>query len=380
MRVAFNATALTGPLTGVGQYAYQLALALQRLPGLELSLFYAGPFDREVRPRGNPHVAQLRPAVRRYVPYAYEIARWKRQRRFTRGVRSLGLELYHEPNFLAYDFDGPLVLTVHDLSWIRFPETHPAERVRAMHKYFEPGLKRAQVVLTDSEFVKREIVEVFGLDADRIRAIPIGLDPVFRPMREDETRSALARHALRHGEYLLSVGTLEPRKNLERTVRAYGLLPAALRARYPLVIVGASGWRTQAIQAVLGPLVAGGEAKVLGYLDRGELAAVTAGATAMVYPSIYEGFGLPPLEAMGCGVPAVASNVSSPPEVVGDAGWLVEPLDVEAIAGAMRAALEDAPLRSALSAQALERSARFTWDACAAETYAAYRDAVASSR
>jgi alpha-1,3-rhamnosyl/mannosyltransferase len=380
MRVAYNARTLLGPLTGVAQYTYQLARRLSAMPQLELFLLYGRSFDRVVEARGGPSSVGLRHSVRRFVPFAYEIDRWLSQRAMTRGARSMAFDLYHEPNFLAYKFDGPVVLTAHDLSWIRFPEMHPPERVRAMHKYFEPSLRRAQRVLTDSEFVRREIVEVFGIDPNRIRAIPIGLDTAFRPMREDETRPALARHGLRHGEYLLSVGTLEPRKNLERTVRAYGLLPAALRARHPLVIAGASGWRTQGIETVLGPLVANGEAKVLGYLERGELAAITAGATAMVYASLYEGFGLPPLEAMGCGVPAVASNVSSLPEVVGDAGLLVDPTDVEAIAAAMRTVVEDAPLRSALAAKALARSARFTWEACADETYAAYRDALASSR
>jgi alpha-1,3-rhamnosyl/mannosyltransferase len=380
MRVAFNATALTGPLTGVGQYAYQLARRLEAMPGLELFLFYANHFDRKVQPRGDHRVAEVRSIVRRRVPYAYEIARWIRQRQFDRGARSPGFDLYHEPNFLAFDFDGPLVLTAHDLSWVRYPASHPPERVRAMHKFFEPGLRRAQVVLTDSEFVKKEIVEVFGIDAARVRAIPIGLDPVFRPMQLDEMGPALAAHGLQSGRYLLNVGTLEPRKNLERTVRAYTLLPVALRAQFPLVIVGAAGWHTQGIGETLEPLVARGEAKVLGYLERGELAAITAGAAAMVYPSIYEGFGLPPLEAMGCGVPVISSNVSSLPEVVGDAGLLVDPLDVDAIAGAMRTMLEDAGLRESLAAKSLERATRFTWKACAAATFGAYRDAVASAR
>jgi alpha-1,3-rhamnosyl/mannosyltransferase len=380
MRVAFNATALTGPLTGIGQYALQLALRMQQAGDTELFLFYADHFERDVRPRGHPYIGRLRQVVRSWMPYSYEMARWNRQRFFNRGVRSLRFDLYHEPNFLAYDFDGPLVLTVHDLSWIRFPETHPIERVRAMHKYFEPSLRRAQIVLTDSEFVKREIIEVFGLAPDDIRAIPIGLDAAFRPMAEDETQPVLDAHGLHHGRYLLSVGTLEPRKNLERTVRAYSLLPAELRTRFPLVIVGASGWRTQGIESVLGPLVASGESKVLGYLDRAALAAITAGAAAMVYPSIYEGFGLPPLEAMGCGVPAISSNVSSLPEVVGEAGLLIDPLDAEAIAGAMRTMLEDAPLRSALAAKSIERAARFTWEACAQQTRTAYADALTSSR
>jgi alpha-1,3-rhamnosyl/mannosyltransferase len=380
MRIAFNATSLIGPLTGIGQHAYQLALHLAALPETQLHLFYGDAFERDVRPRGSAAATTLRRATRRAVPFAYDIARWKRQRAFDRGARESHFDVYHEPNFLAYDFDGPLVLTVHDLSWIRFPETHPRERVRAMHKYFEPSLRRANVVLTVSAFVKQEVVEVFGIDPARIEVTLNGLDAAFRPMREDETRGVLARHGLAHGRYLLSVGTLEPRKNIVRTVRAYGTLPATLRARFPLVIAGVKGWHTTGIESTLSPLVASGEVKVLGYLEREDLAAITAGAAAMAYPSIYEGFGLPPLESMGCGVPAIASNVSSLPEVVGDTGLLVDPFDVDSIAAGMRRMLEDDALRDSLRAPALERSRQFTWDACAERTFAAYRDAVASSR
>jgi glycosyltransferase involved in cell wall biosynthesis len=380
MRVAYNATSLIGPITGIGQYALQLALHLAKLDAVEMHMFYAGQFDRTIAPRPQLFEPRFRQFVRKLLPYAYEIAMSRRQMYFTQGAKALHFDLYHEPNFLAFEFDGPLVLTVHDLSWIRYPHTHPKERVRAMHKYFEPSLRRASVVLTVSEFVKRELMEVFAVDPGKIRVTPNGLDPSFRPMTEHETQPVLAKHELRRRGYLLSVGTLEPRKNLERTVQAYTLLPAPLRSRYPLVIVGAKGWHTQAIHAVLAPLAESGEAKVLGYLERDELAAITASAAAMVYPSIYEGFGLPPLEAMGCGVPAITSTVSSPPEVVGDTGLLADPFDVDAIAAAMRRMLEDESLRDSLGPKALERSRRFTWDETARLTFAAYREAVASSR
>ncbi|HEY8047707.1 MAG TPA: glycosyltransferase family 1 protein [Ramlibacter sp.] len=379
MRVAYNATSLIGPLTGIGQYAYQLALRIAQREDVDLFMFYAHFFERRVAPRSHPY-QNLRGMLRSLVPFAYDIAIWRRQRKFTLGAQSIKFDVYHEPNFLAFEFDGPLVLTVHDLSWIRYPHTHPKERVRAMHKYFEPSLRRASIVLTVSEFVKREVIEVFGIDPSKIRVTPNGLDAAFRPMGEHEAHSALARHGLAYRSYLLSVGTLEPRKNLQATVQAYSTLPKELRAQFPLVIVGAKGWHTQEIQSVLAPLVASGEAKVLGYLERDDLAAVTAGAAALVYPSIYEGFGLPPLEAMGCGVPVISSNVSSLPEVVGDTGLLVDPFDIDAIAAGMRTMLEDASLRASLGMKALERSTAFTWEACADATYTAYRDAIATSR
>jgi alpha-1,3-rhamnosyl/mannosyltransferase len=302
------------------------------------------------------------------------------QRRFDAGVHSRKHDLYHEPNYLALRFDGPTVITVHDLSWIRYPQTHPATRVRAMDRYFEPGLRRAALILTDSQFVKREVVEVFGIDPARIRPIPLGLDPVFRPLAPAETQPVLRRLDLVHGGYFLSVGTLEPRKNLKATIAAYAVLPDAVRSRHPLVIAGMKGWRTTAIERLLQPLVDSGQARMLGYLTREDLATVTAGALALVYPSVYEGFGLPPLEAMGCGVPPIASNVSSLPEVVGDGGIQVDPGDVDAIAKAMLLLASDERLRQSLAARALARAGEFTWERCVTQTAAAYRLAASTSR
>jgi glycosyltransferase involved in cell wall biosynthesis len=380
MKVAFNGTALLSPLTGVGQYAYHLARGLQQEPDLDLLLFYANRFERRIGAGAPPLVGKMRGLVRRLVPNSYEISRWLQQRLFNRGARANRFDLYHEPNFLAYEFDGPSVLTVHDLSWIRYPHTHPVERVNAMEKYFEPGLRRASLVLTDSEFVKREVVEVFGVDPARIVPVALGLDPIFKPMSAQETQAELAVHQLDHGKYFLSVGTMEPRKNIEATVDAYGRLPQKLRHRFPLVMAGMRGWRTTSMEKVLAPLVSSGQVRILGYLERSELATVTAGALAMVYPSLYEGFGLPPLEAMGCGVPAIASNSSSLPEVVGDTGLSVDPLDVDGLSHAMRLMAETPSLRAALAVKAQARAATFTWERCASETAASYRRVASSSR
>jgi alpha-1,3-rhamnosyl/mannosyltransferase len=265
---------------------------------------------------------------------------------------------------------------VHDLSWIRFPHTHPIERVRAMDTYFEKGLRRAALVLTDSVFVKNELMEVFGIGAERIRPIMLGVESLFRPQTADETLPVLQKLALTHGEYLLAVGTLEPRKNLKVVLRAFAQLPAAFRKRHPLVLVGMKGWHTSEFEAQIAPLVQAGEVRELGYLPREDLATVIAGATTLIYPSIYEGFGLPPLEAMACGVPVITSNVSSIPEVVGDAGIMLAPHDVDGIADAIRLVAEDADVRRDLAVKALLRSAEFTWGKCAEQTVEAYRDAL----
>lgn len=149
----------------------------------------------------------------------------------------------------------------------------------------------------------------------------MGAEELFKPLESQETFEVLNILGLMHQNYILAVGTLEPRKNLQVAIFAYMRLPVRIRKKFPLVVVGMKGWHTSALEKQMAPLIASGEIRLLGYLKREELAIVIAGALTLVYPSIYEGFGLPPLEAMSCGVPVIASNVS--PEVVGDTGFLV---------------------------------------------------------
>ncbi|NQE51551.1 glycosyl transferase family 1 [Herbaspirillum rubrisubalbicans] len=376
MRVAMNGTALLSPLTGIGQYTFHLAQGLAARSDVDLNLFYAAMWSREVRQRPLPSIGPIKTLIKRMVPFAYELHHAISQSKFTAGVRSFSSDVYHEPNFLAFKCDRPSVITVHDLSWLRFPHTHPKERVRAMDRYFEPGLRRASVILTDSEFVRGEVLDVFGLPAERVITVPLGVEGLFHPRAEEQCRAVLSAQSLQYGQYLLAVGTLEPRKNLSMALEAFSRLPAALRKRNPLVLAGMKGWHTSAMERQMAPMVAAGEVRVLGYLARDELATITAGARAMVYPSIYEGFGLPPLEAMACRVPTIVSNVSSLPEVVGDTGLLIDSQDVDGATEAMLRLLEDDALREEQADKALARSAGFSWERCVEGTLDGYRRAL----
>ena len=373
MKIAFNATALLSPLTGIGQYAQHIALGLQQAEGVDASFFYGSGWSRDVRTTALPSVATLKSLVRRFLPNSYAVTRAVQQAQFTKGARRVRYDLYHEPNFLAYRFDGPSVITVHDLSWIRYPEMHPVERVKAFNRYFPPALERASLILTDSAFVKRELMEVFSMPPDLIRPVTLGVEPLFHPRFAYETLPVLQRHGLTHGQYLLAVGTLEPRKNLQLALRAFMQLPPQLRKRCPLVLVGIKGWHTSVLEQQMAPLVSAGEIHQLGYVSREDLATVVAGAQALVYPSVYEGFGLPPLEAMASGVPVIASNVSSIPEVVGDTGILIDPQDVDGLTRAFEKLLTAPDVRQSMAQKALERSAMFTWTDCVSETVDAYR-------
>lgn len=378
MRVAFNAVPLLSPLTGVGQYAKCVLKELESRADVQSLKFYGAGWSEKIRNESLPAtVMAWKDRIKKLIPNAYVINRIVQESRFARGLREFKPHVYHDPSFLPFNFDGPIVNTVHDLSWIRYPGTHPADRVRAMNKYFEPALRRSTRIITDAEFVKQELIDVFGINPDIIHPVALGVDDLFRPRSAESTQPVLNGLALTHGQYLLAVGTLEPRKNLLAALEAYATLPRVIRDNFPLVLVGMKGWKTTALQRKINLMLESGQVRQLGYLTREDLAIVTAGATAMVYPSVYEGFGLPPLESMSCGVPVIASNVSSIPEVVGDSGFLLDPSDIHGLALSMRELIEDKNLRAKLSEKALFRSRTFSWGRCVNQTMDVYRAAIA---
>jgi alpha-1,3-rhamnosyl/mannosyltransferase len=376
-RVGLGATALLTPLTGVGQYVLHLAHELQSLLPEPPWLFYGGHWSREVREADTAVAPGAATRLRRAIPGTYTIARAIQQQRFSAGARAHGLALYHEPNYLAFRFDGPTVVTVHDLSWIRHPETHPADRVRIMNSALPRVLERARHVIVDSEFTRAEVGSHYGVPRARLSVVPLGVSQAFRPLTTQECAPALAARGLEYGSYVLALGTLEPRKNLAAVLTAYARLDAGTRRRHPLAVAGMEGWKMDQLAAPLRELVQGGDVRLLGYVPQAELPALYSGARLFVYPSLYEGFGLPPLEAMACGTPVIVSNRSSLPEVVGDAGEAVDPLDGDELLARLQALLEDDALRARHSAAGVARARAFTWRRCAELTIEAYRKALA---
>jgi len=376
MHLAFNATALLSPLTGIGQYSFHLAHELMKQEEIDLELFYGAYWDKRLNAKPSNIIASSLPWLRRHVPYSYELRRWVQNFRFNQGAKKKKFDVYHEPNILSLQFDGPTVITVHDLSWIRHPETHPKERVKAMNRYFERSLRKADAIITDSNFVKQELMDVFGITPGLITSIPLGVESMFKPLSSNQTKAILRKYDLLHGQYFLAVGTLEPRKNLSLALKAYLQLPATIRQLYPLVLIGMKGWHMSALELQIAPLIRAGQVRQLGYLARAELATLMAGALTLVYPSIYEGFGLPPLEAMACGVPVICANSSSLPEVVGDAGVLVEPYNDTNLVQVLIQMTEDNLWRDDMAAKAIQRASMFTWQLCVEKTTTLYRTIV----
>jgi len=380
IKVAMNAVPLMSPLTGIGQYVRHLSEHLENINQATIHFFYGAGWGDEIRQQGLPAAANsLKLALRKNLPYSYELSRCVQQLTFNQGIKRFAPDVYHEPSFLSFRFDGPTVLTVHDLSWIRCPEAHPAERVRAMHKFFEPSLARADHIITDAAFVKQELVDVFGLDASKIHPIHLAAEPLFKPMLANEIDGFLKTKGLEHRQYWLAVGTLEPRKNLQLALDAFSALPAADRKKTPLVLAGMVGWNVGKLLPKIQAMQQAGELLQLGYVSRHNLAAVVAGAKALIFPSVYEGFGLPLVEAMQSGTPVLASNASCLPEVLAGAGLLFDSNDADGLKALMLQMLSDDDLATMLSTQGLNRSKHFSWQKTAQQTLEVYRLAVASA-
>lgn len=377
IRVGINSTALLSPLTGIGQYTKNLAEALFASGEIDLWMFYSFTWTREVRTQPVHQITRFKDLIKKVVPHPYLLSRAFQQYKFRKFVREKQPDLYHEPNFLAHRFAGPTVITAHDLSWIQFPDTHPPERVKVMNRIFPRSLESAAHVITDAEYTRREIIQHFGVAPDRITSIPLAARDIIHPRSEEDCQPVLAAQKLSYRSYILCVGTLEPRKNLELMIRAYAEAPSAFRARWPLVLVGMRGWLTSSLESVMQPLVASGEVRPLGFVSDEDLAMLYAGASMLVYPSLYEGFGLPPLEAMSSGTPVIVSNSSTLPEVVGDAGVLVHPQDVRGLRDAVLELAEDREHWESRHRASLLQASRFSWARCARETIAIYRSVLA---
>ena len=380
LRVGISALSLLVPHTGIGSYTRNLGNALLASEGVEPQFFYGYGWSAEVRQAGLTGAASLRTSLLKIIPRPYWLMRLGVQQRcFTSGARKLALELYHEPAFFPFRFAGKTVITIHDLSPLRHPETHPVERVRQFETRLPWAVGVAAKIIVDSHFVKREVMDLLHVDEKRIRPIHLGVTAQFHPRPPAATGARLAEYGLTHGAYVLAVGTLEPRKNLVEALEAHAQMNEAQRQRFPLVIAGPKGWLAEALERRIEAAERRGEVRWLGYVPAADLPLLYAGARLLVYPSLYEGFGLPVLEAMASGVPVVASNRASLPEVAGDAAMMIEPGDATRLRDAMLALLEDEREAARRVALGLSQAARFTWQACAQQTLQVYREALGAA-
>jgi glycosyltransferase involved in cell wall biosynthesis len=271
----------------------------------------------------------------------------------------------------------PVVLSIHDLSFEHLPETFNRRSRAQLRLTVRHSARKAKRVLALSEHARQDIISTYKISPNRVTTIPISTAPHFRPVT-DEKELQRVRHTYGIARnYILSVGSIQPRKNLGRLAQAY----ARLRDRLPenelpqLVIVGKRAWLYRETLREIEQLRTVNCVIITGYVPECDLPALYSGTICFVYPSYFEGFGLPPLEAMKCGAPVITGDRTSLPEVVGDAGLLVNPFDVEAITSAMQSVITDSKLRSKLKFRSLNRAEMFDWRKTARRTLEVYREA-----
>ncbi|MBK8913051.1 MAG: glycosyltransferase family 4 protein [Phycisphaerales bacterium] len=376
MRVTLNDRPLRQALTGVGHYVRELLLHIPTVaPDIRIEPFFFSHFSRRDwrNPPSTPPATTAAAAARPARRYPWWIRR-ALQAAYLAAFRTLtrGCNLYHEPNHIPMATRLPTITTVHDLSVLVHPEWHPADRVRWYEREFTAGLRRSQRFIAASEYTRREMIARLSIPADRIDVTYQAPRAAFRPAPAEQQQAVLSRFHLSPG-FLLYVGTLEPRKNLPGLLRAYAGLSADLRRRAPLVLAGGWGWGEGELQQHLSAAHIAADVRLTGYLADDDLAALYSACAALAWPTFYEGFGMPPLEAMACGAPVITSNATSLPEVVGDAGVLLDPADEDAWREALRRAVEDDAWRTERRAAGLARATGFSWQRCAAQTVAAYR-------
>ena len=275
----------------------------------------------------------------------------------------------------------PFVVSIHDLSFEHLPQTFKRRSRTQLRLTVRHSARRAARILSLSEHTRSDIVETYGIEPDRIEAIPLAAPDHFRMVIDKRELQRVRHNYGIEGDYILSVGSIQPRKNLARLIKAYAQLRGDCSAdKLPkLVLAGKCAWLYDETLRALDQAGVKDSVILTGYVPESDLPALYSSALCFVYPSYFEGFGLPPLEAMKCGAPVVVGNRTSLPEVVGDAGLTVDPFDVDAIAGAIRRLLNDSALRAELSQKGEERASAFTWRETARQTLQIYQDVARSA-
>lgn len=358
-------------MTGIARYAIELTRALKRVaPDIEIVLLNPNPESDHPWYREFP----VHPMPRlRYLPAAATLGNWT----LHRAAVDLGLDVLHDPCGIA-PFLWPRgraryarVTTVHDAIPAVYPETQPWLTRAVFGTLVRAAGRSADAILTVSQASRDDLVRYYGLPSAKVHVTPNGFVPQ-RVATADAVDAALDRLGVKR-PYFLYVGALHPRKNLPRVLEAFARVrDGAPEAR--LVVVGPPSWgASDVLRQVLART--GDGVTFTGFVSDADLQALYQGASALVFPSLYEGFGLPALEAMGHGTPVITSNVSSLPEVVGDAALVIDPLSVDAIAEAMRRVLTDGELRVDLGRRGRERSRAFSWSATARGTVEVFRAA-----
>jgi glycosyltransferase involved in cell wall biosynthesis len=385
-----GADSLLRPISGIGRLTCEIARQLELRPEIaDYALVIGGrvrakEWLRDTQPTAahrKPRFITLASAreLAARVPTLHRLSatrrRWRMGRQVAMGIGQGGAPVvYHEPNLIPQPYAGVTVTTINDLSFRFDPLLHPADRLRWVERNLPRMLRQTTRFVAVSAFTAQEAARSFGIPRERLDVVYEAAAAQFAPMTAGMAAPVLRRYGVADQEYVLTVATLEPRKNLDRLVAAHQALPVGLRRRYPLLIAGGLGWNR--VLAKADAAIAAGEVRLLGYVPDADLPALTARCRAYAFVSIYEGFGLPVVEAMASGAAVLASDNTATGEIAGDGALLVNPLDEGAITTGLRQLLEDDAARAAWAAAGLRRAVAFAWSSTVDQLVASWQQAL----
>lgn len=365
-KILIDSIALLFPLTGIGRYTYEIAKEIHTIGGFQLNYFYGYYSKRLLEPSSGTEIKSLKSIIVKN----QLLKKIVRKLLFTSSkVFAPTYDVYWQPNFIPNSGikAKKIVTSVHDFSFILHRNFLPKERIEYFDTYFYKNIVRSDMIITGSEYSKQEILERLNFTEDKVQVIYHGIDhdlfKIYQDLKVDFEIPS---------KFILSVGSIEPRKNLLGLLKAYDILDETLKKEYKLVLVGFKGWENREIMDIVNNNKK--HIHYLGFISDEELAKVYNLASLFVFPSFYEGFGLPPLEAMACGTPVVSSNLTSMPEVCVDAAVYCDPHNIEEIKNKIELVLTDKVLQNKLIDKGLKQASKFTWKKSAKEHIAVFKE------
>lgn len=369
MKIALNASTLLTPKAGIGLYTDKIAKALLLSPDYDAHFFFKRYWSKNIFKQNNKN-SLIDKFINKLTSKSSRFENAIDEFYFNKYVKNKDIDLYHETNFIAYNTSIPTLITIHDLSWIHYPNFFIKQELKKFNNFFLKSLKRTEGIIVHSNYIKKEIYNNFSYPLDKIFVVNEDVSDVFFPRNLEQCRVILDKYNLNYKKYIICINTLDLRKNYETLIKAYNSLDKKIQEEFPLVIIGMKG---RYFQKTIDLINNSSNIIYLGYLPTKELSIILSGAALLIYPSLYEGFGISPLEAMASGVPVLSSNTSALPEIIGNAGVLINPLDVDAWSSGITNIVYNKNVQKYLINLGLKRSKSFLNNSCVNQIFNIYK-------
>lgn len=368
-KIIVNSISLRGSLNGISRYILCLFENILKNDNLDVEFFYGTFFSKKLCIESQINKNLL--AATKSLPFYYFLRELYVSWSIKRKIVAKNC-IYHNPSFISYDLDIPIITNIHDISFIKYPNFHPKKRVDFLTKHINRSVEKSDYIIADCDYIREEIIDYFKINPDRVVSIPLGVGINFKKNPKDIVEKFINPYGLKYKKYFLSVSTIEPRKNIISAIKAYSVLPEYIKKEFPYVIVGMNGWLNDEFFHLIEPLVKKKYVKVLGFLDDSFLPLIYSGAKIFIYPSIYEGFGLPILESFSSGTPVITSNTSSMKEIAKNYAHLIDPYDVDSINDGIIRIVENSSYEKKLTEKGYRRAKIYTWEKTAKNTINLY--------